>query len=60
MCLDSGGCCGLLSVFIMSLTLICYRSVSHPMLSFSDEKALKVSAEYDVSMDEVLYTIDMF
>ena len=44
-------------VFIMSLTLICYRSVSHPLLSFSDEKALKLSAEYDVSMDEVLYPI---
>ena len=47
-------------VFIMSLTLICYRSVSHPLLSFSDEKALKLSAEYDVSMEEVLYPIDMF
>ena len=44
-------------VFIMSLTLIFYRSVSHPLLSFSDEKALKLSAEYDVSMDEVLYPI---
>lgn len=44
----------------MSLTLICYRSVSHPLLSFSDEKALKLSAEYDVSMEEVLYPIDMF
>ena len=44
-------------MFILSLTLICYRSVSHPLLSFSDEKALKLSAEYDVSMDEVLYPI---
>ena len=51
-CLDSFPC-----VFILSLTLICYRSVSHPLLSFSDEKALKLSAEYDVSMDEVLYPI---
>lgn len=35
--------------------LMVYRSVSHPLLSFSDEKALKLSAEYDVSMDELNY-----
>ncbi|XP_068717425.1 uncharacterized protein [Montipora capricornis] len=32
-----------------------YRSVSHPLLSSSNEKALKVSAEYDISMDELNY-----
>ncbi|XP_015759885.1 PREDICTED: uncharacterized protein LOC107339154 [Acropora digitifera] len=35
--------------------LMVYRSVSHPLLSFSDEKALKLSAEYDVSMDEFYF-----
>lgn len=37
--------------------LLC-RSVSHPVLSF-DEKALKLSAGYNVSMDEVTPSSDI-